>query len=399
MTFVKEAQGAPENNSGKGKKNKKKIWRRGWVQCLMMLVLLVFLGAVAAGYAVVERQVSPDVVFEACIDYYGTANLSDLWDMAEYTENGLVTREAFEDWCMQNRTSYMLSYEYTKEKADDRLVYHVTYTEEESPDEKRIDIVLKKSGRTKYRFFPVYIYSIDELVVKDVELSIIENCDVWLDGESIEEYLAENKDGYNIYRIPEMFQGEYRVTTESEVINPTDIVLTIEEDGFSYVMDADMELGQAQTERMEAQVRELTTNMYRYILEDDCPFTDFISQADYSLTDAGKEALKGVYKKIRSQLYYEKDGDNIIINSVNNMQEMDLALSEFVYPNSAVIRYQLQYDYEGLGDYSEINGDRAVVEGRRQIVMTVTYSLEEEWCIDNVKISVEEIDLEKEEET
>lgn len=392
MTVIKEEQNTPE------KSNKKKLWKRAWFQRLMMLVLLLFLGAVAAGYAVIERQVSPDVVFEACIDYYGTANLTDLWEMAEYTENGLVTKDAFEEWCMRDRTSYMLSYEYTKEKKDDRIVYHVTYMEEESPDEKQVDIVLKKSGRTKYRIFPVYIYSIDEIVAKDITISVIEDCDVQLDGESIREYFTETRDGYDIYRIPEMFKGEYRVTTESAVINPTDVTLTIDKDGFSYIMDADTELGEEQAKHMEEQVRALTMDMYQYILEEDSSFKDFIAQTDYSLTDAGKKALEKVYKKIRSQLYYEKDGYDIIINSVHDMQEMDLKLSEFVYPNSASIHYQLQYDYEGLGGFSDINGDRATAEGRRQIVMDVAYALEEEWCIDNIKLSVKEIELEEEEE-
>ena len=337
-------------------------------------------------------------VFETCIDYYGTANLTDLWNMAEYTESGLVTKETFEKWCMQDRTSYMLSFEYTKEKKDGRLIYHVTYTEEESPEEKQVDIVLKKSGRTKYRIFPVYIYSIDEIVAKNITISAIANCDVQLDGKSIEEFLTETRDGYDIYTIPEMFKGEYRITTESAVIDPTDVTLTIDQDGFSYVMDAALELGEEQTDHMEEQVRELIMDMYRCILEEDVPFADFIGQTEYPLTDTGKTALEKVYKKIRGQLYYEQDGDNIIINSIHDMQEMDLVLSEFVYPDSAAVHYQLQYDYEGLGDYSEIDGYRTEVEGRRQIVVDVTYLLEEEWCIDNITLSVKEIEIEEEEE-
>lgn len=397
MTVIKKEKNMSGNNNHEINK-KKKLWKRSWFQRLMMLVLLVFLGGVAAGYAVVERQVSPDVVFEACIDYYGTANLTDLWKMAEYTESGLVTKEAFEEWCMQDRTSYMLSYEYTTEKVGDRLVYHVTYMEEESTDEKQVDIVLKKSGRTKYHFFPVYIYSIDELVAKDITISVIEGCDVQLDGKSITEYFAETRDGYDIYKIPRMFKGEYSVTTESVVVNPTDVALTIDTDGFSYVMDADMELGEAQTKQMEEQVRELTMDMYQYILEENPSFNDYIAQTDYVLTEAGKKALEKVYAKVRAQLYYEEDGYDIIINSVHDMQEMDLSLSEFVYPDSAMIHYQLQYDYEGLGGFNEINGDRITAEGRRQIVMNVTYILEEEWRIDNVALSVKEIELEKEEE-
>lgn len=378
---------------------KRPFYQRGWFQNIMLLLGLIVIGALVVGYTIVERQVSPKFVLAKYMDWYGTGNLEELWKEADQPESAMVTKEMFEEWCMKGRESKLLSYEYTKEKEDDKLIYHVTFLEEESNEEKFIDIYLIPTGEKKYLFFPVYRYSIEDQIADNAKFAVVQQAEFTLDGREMTEYYTETKDGYDIYTVPQMLKGTYRIEINSSATEDIKEDFVVSGDGMKYKMDVSSVMSAEESEKLKDSLREAVLSMYQKIIENDSLKADaFVKSVSFPASENGKKELQSVFKNLREQMYSGTE-KSIVVDHFYNNNEIKFEQTEYKTAESASYEYVFQYDYEGKTEYDIMMGVDDSVLGRREVDIKFKLILKDNsWTLDKMSVAYKELERPEEEQ-
>lgn len=383
---------------GKKKNNtpeKKKLRYSSLIQTLQMLAIIIVLGAISFGYAVVEREISPKYVLARCMDWYGTGNLEGLWREAALPSSYGLTQDDFEKWCMKGRESKLLSYEYEVEHLDDKYIYHVTFLEEESSVPKKIDIELVKSGEKKYGIFPIYRYSLDSQIIENIDLQFYENSEVSIDGEEIDEYYLKTEDGLDWYHIDYMFKGDYGVSVTSHIVGDIEDTISVTKNESTFRFDRDTSLSEQNSEVLKNIIRGLINHLYGSIMADsNYTFEETVAALDLKVSEQSKKSFNKLIKEMVNQLYYEEEG--IVILDFSNMKELKLDVKEYEFPKSVTYEFVYQFDYTGLSDF-DLYGNRTEIKGTKEVIMTCSFMNEEgAWVIDDVSMASKELEIPEE---
>lgn len=366
----------------------KKIKNSLLFQIVSVLLILAVLAGIGAGLAIIKHRMDYESV---AVKYFSAYLRGDAESMYEYVyvdESEFINYEQFVLKTASERAACSISeYKLNKPvKESGTVTYNVTYENEISEEEETYTITLKKCREKWYHIIPEYKVVVDNKIVNNVTVHIPEGTSLYIDDQ-----LAVNKttdEDTDTYDIPYMFIGEHTFYVESDFGEST-IIQEIQEDNTELsVSVSDISMKISDKTELTNSIGEMIEAFYAAVIDKEKSYKDILS---YFPDDGSlNKKVKKCFSKTKDVLYW-----NSVANSENykiidlTFGDIDYDISEFEYPDKAVIVCSFRYEYTASTDTSVLSSYTEQYSGACNTKITINYeaSAENGWVMTGIKMS------------
>lgn len=379
---------------------KKSLLGSNIFRLLLAVLILCACAGLGAGIALLEDKSDPT---EFVAGYFGKFLMEDYEGMLEYvdTADSFVTTESFVNLMSGMRAENNIGeYEFGElKKSGNRYVVTVSYKDDETGEDKSIDISLKKYRKSIKQIVADWKVSIDDRLVESYSVQIPEGMKLEIDGVTVDDTVADIEQGLedtvktaegetivieneqkntemSSYRIENVLEGKHRLKAYSDF---TQIVKDVEitAGNSTDVLSADdMTVNDQYLERIETNSAEMIKEFYEVVRNRK---TSSDKLKTYFMEDEKViKTLKKAAEKSQEIIFWP-DTKNIDDYNLLECNFSDLQYTaQYIGENKIKAIYTFSYDYVSSTDTELYESYVFSISGKCDTTMELTYIAEDE---------------------
>ena len=301
------------------------------ISVLILLVILLLLIAIILKEKYSVKNIGVRY-FECIIEQDGKKCYKDL----DFKKNDFTTMKAFNKVLKSYKLDDVINYtiqDFNYSENEKEAVITISYITKKSKKHQIKDIHLTKKGK-KALIYNEWKINTKDIISKDSRIYIPKKYKAKLEGKKIpKKYLEKSNDKYNIYKIDEMFIGEYKIDIKQKNIDLESIILVQKNNSSSYINNPSLpkEISNHISKELVSQLEILYQNA---IKSND--FNDFKKSINYTKNTKVKKIYSDLLKTTGD--YYGQ----LKKYSVKNYNILNVKVND----NNIEMILQVNYDYK-----------------------------------------------------